>query len=195
MGNPTHASRSITAAGLARLLASLDADRERAALHYERLRWALIKFFDWRGAWPPDECADETLDRLARKLEEGTNIADVDDYAHGIARLVWLEWQRKPRSAPADALVDLPQSPPNDTADDDRLHRCLDVCLDAVPADARSLLLGYYEGERRAKILNRQRLAADLGLSDAALRSRIHRLRDSLERCVRECMTRAEREP
>jgi hypothetical protein len=66
--------RSITAAALARLLARLDPDAERAPLEFERLRRALIRFFDWRGAWPPDECADETLDRLARNPVDGGSI-------------------------------------------------------------------------------------------------------------------------
>ncbi len=87
--------RSITAEGLARLLVRLHADAEQAGQEYERLRRALVKFFDWRGVPAPDECADETIDRLARKLDE-TIVADVRHYAHGIARLVLLERRRQP---------------------------------------------------------------------------------------------------
>ena len=54
-----------------------------------------MKFFDWRGGWPPDECADETLDRLARKLEEVV-VDNIRQYARGIARLVLLERRRQP---------------------------------------------------------------------------------------------------
>ena len=43
-------SRSITAEGLARLLARLHADVGQAGQEYERLRRALVKFFDWRGS-------------------------------------------------------------------------------------------------------------------------------------------------
>jgi hypothetical protein len=88
--------RTITAAGLALLLGRLDSDTERAALEYERLRRTLVRFFDWRGISPPDECADETLDRLARRLEEATRIDDVRSYAYGIARIVLLERRRRP---------------------------------------------------------------------------------------------------
>src|SRR5215470_727602 len=62
-------TQSITKADLVRLLARLTADEERAAREYERLRRTPIKFFDERGVCPPDECADQTLDRLARKLQ------------------------------------------------------------------------------------------------------------------------------
>ncbi|MGH9330319.1 MAG: RNA polymerase sigma factor, partial [Vicinamibacterales bacterium] len=66
MGNrPPVAGRGTASAGFARLLERLDPDPDRAAAAYERLRAALEKFFDWHGAWPPEECADETLDRLA----------------------------------------------------------------------------------------------------------------------------------
>src|SRR4249919_1835401 len=69
--------RTITAGRFAGLLARLDPDPDRAAAEYERLRRALGKFFDWRGHPAPDECADETLDRLARKLGD-TAVGDVD---------------------------------------------------------------------------------------------------------------------
>src|SRR5688500_595493 len=98
--------RSITAAGLAGLLARLHPDADRAAEEDERLRRALVKCFDWRGGWPPDDCADETLDRLARRLEEDTSVADVRNYAHGIARLVLLERRRRPEFASTDGAED-----------------------------------------------------------------------------------------
>jgi DNA-directed RNA polymerase specialized sigma24 family protein len=185
----TDNDRSITASGLARLLARLDPDAERAGLEYERLRRALVKFFDWRGAWPPEECADDTLDRLARKLEE-TVVEDVQHYARGIARLVLLERRRQPAVSPLDREFELASAPaaPSDE-EDDRVRDCLDHCLADAPSDGRSLVLQYYEGERGDKIANRRRLAWALGLSENALRSRVQRLRDRLESCVRACVS------
>ena len=60
-----------TATALERLLARLDADADRAAEAYEVLRQTLTRFFDWRGAHFPDECADEAINRLARRLDAG----------------------------------------------------------------------------------------------------------------------------
>src|SRR5699024_6433909 len=51
--------RTLSAVGFARLLGRLHSDPDIAAQEYERLRRTLVKFFDWRGAWPPEECADE----------------------------------------------------------------------------------------------------------------------------------------
>jgi DNA-directed RNA polymerase specialized sigma24 family protein len=182
-------NRSITAAGLARLLARLDPDSERAALEYERLHRTLVKFFDWRGAWPPEECADEALDRLARKLEQMT-VEDVRSYAYGIARLVLLERRRQPALSSIDGEVELSsvQAAPSDD-EDERLHHCFDQCLEDFPLDHRSLVLEYYQGEGGDKIFNRRQLAATLGLSENALRSRVQRLRDRLERCVQTCVS------
>ncbi len=180
--------RTISAAGLALLLARLDPDRDRAALEYEHLRRTLIRFFDWRGTWPPDECADETLDRLARRLEGATVIEDLRSYAYGIARMVLLERRRQPTFDPLPVEAEMPDRATGSTPDGEderqRVRDAFDRCLAEMPADHQALLLRYYEGERRTKIANRRRLADGLGLSEGALRSRVQRLRDRLERCI-----------
>ena len=77
------------------------------------------------------------------------------------------------------------------TDDVNERHGCLDRCLDELQLDDRTLVLDYYAGERAEKIANRRRLAAGLGVSDNALRSRVQRLRERLEVCVRECLAHA----
>ena len=179
---------SLTAEGLSRLLERLHPDPDEAARAYEQLRRTLVRFFEWRGAWPPDECADVTIDRLGRRLEEDTAIEDVRQYAHGIARLVLLERQRRPPTTSIDDLGRLPVQPAADD-DGDRVRECFERCLGDVPGDGRSLLLAYYQGERAVKIANRRQLASSLGLSDNALRSRVQRLRDRLEHCIGNCLS------
>jgi DNA-directed RNA polymerase specialized sigma24 family protein len=174
---------------LDRLLARLDSDAEQAAAEYERLRRALVKFFDWRGAWPADECADEVLDRLMQRLADHQPVDDVRAFAYGIARIVLLERRRMPQTFPIDAATELVAATVA-AEEPSGLFECFDSCLAAMTQDRRVLIVGYYEGEGRNKIANRRRLARDLGLSDAALRSRVQRLRDSLERCVEECTRR-----
>ena len=179
----------LTATGLERLLVRLDSDPTRAAEAYETLRLSLTRFFDWRGAHFPDECADEALNRLTRRLDEGADIADLHGFALGIARLVLLEQARSPQLR-QDELDEqrIGPAPPVDRETDARLHDCLESCLAALPADARRLILEYYQDQRRQKIDRRVRLATELGLSANALRSRVQRVRDRLERCVRSCL-------
>jgi DNA-directed RNA polymerase specialized sigma24 family protein len=188
----TDAARSITAAGLARLLARLDADPDRAAAEYQRLRLTLVKFFDWRGAWPPDECADETLDRLVVKLEGDTSVEDVRRYAHGIARLVLLERLREQAQHPIGEYPDLSQLRAPSPAASGSLHDCFERCLASLSAENQAQILAYYSAEGRTKIDNRRRLARAAGVSDSALRSRMQRVRNRLERCTARCAAAAD---
>lgn len=183
---PSGTRGPLTADGFARLLERLHPDTEQAAHEYERLRRGLVKFFDWRGIWPPDECADDVLDRFARKVEV-TAVQDVSKYIYGIARLVALERRRGPSFASLDDAPASVLATPPATDDRNPLHDCFERCLATLPEDGRSLLLRYYEGERSSKIENRRRLAALLGVTDNALRSRVQRLRERLERCMQDC--------
>jgi DNA-directed RNA polymerase specialized sigma24 family protein len=178
----------LTASALERLLARLDADPGRAAEAYEALRLSLTRFFDWRGAHFPDECADETMNRLARRLDEGSEVTDLRAFALGIGRLVLLEYARSPQVR-QDELDEqrIGPVPSLERDPDPRLHECLESCLASLPADARTLILEYYRDQRRQKIDRRVHLAGQLGLSASALRSRAQRVRDRLERCVRAC--------
>src|SRR5512134_1992159 len=85
-----------------RLLASLDADRERAGERYEDLRRTLVRFFEWRGAPFPEDHADETFDRVARRLDEGITIENLGGYCYNVARLIFLETLKNPDSRRTD---------------------------------------------------------------------------------------------
>jgi hypothetical protein len=97
----TSTSRSgwtLSEQALARFLACLDSDRDRAGEKFESLRVMLTRFFDWRGAYFPEECADEAMNRVIRKIDEGQSIEDVPTFCYGVARLVLLEKQMGSRS-------------------------------------------------------------------------------------------------
>ena len=181
------AGRGLSAATFASLLSRLGPDTESGGAAYEHLRRALVGFFTWRGAATPEECADETLDRLAVRLAEGVIVGDVPRFAHGIARLVLLEHWRRPdrRSVPLEDLGHEPAAPADRPDGDDARAQSLARCLDELPAEGRELLLRYYGGgDGRSRIDGRKRMAHALGLSENALRSRAQRLRDQLESCI-----------
>jgi DNA-directed RNA polymerase specialized sigma24 family protein len=182
---------TLTEESFARFLAFLAADAELAGQRYERLHLKLVKFFDWQGAHFPEDCADETLNRVVRKVEAGEVIRDVAAYCQGVARLVYLETLKHPDSKKVsldEVNVTALTATPADEADQ-RSH-CFADCLRQLPEESQQLILNYYKEEKRSKIDNRQALADRLGIPLNALRSRAQRVRDKLESCVNRCMKR-----
>jgi RNA polymerase sigma factor (sigma-70 family) len=180
---------TLTAEAFAKLLACLDPHPDRAGEKYETIRQTLVKFFDWRGAHFPEDCADETLNRVTRKIDEGETIKDVPTYCHGVARMVFLETLKSPdrRRTDFEELPPLAIAAP-EPEDPDPRQECFHRCLHALPEDSRRLILQYYQDEKRTKINNRQALAERLGIPLNALRNRAQRVRDKLENCVQQCL-------
>jgi DNA-directed RNA polymerase specialized sigma24 family protein len=179
---------SLTRQALGRLLERLDPDPEAAGRAYEALRMRLLDYFDWKGAHRPEVAADETLDRLARRLEEGEAVERVEAYAHGVARLVLLEHLRlqlREQRASA-AMAHQPAGAP--PADEEARIACLTRCLERLPPEDRALIVAYYEGAGRSHLEGRKDLATRLGIGYATLKTRAHRLRLRLETCLRECL-------
>src|SRR5262245_34248228 len=170
----------------ATLLARLDPDRTRAGERYEDLRRTLVRFFEWRGGPFPEEHADETFDRVARRLSEGIDVKNIGGYCYNVGRLVLMEALKGPdrRRAPLDAID--PRAVDGTAAQLDRESRftCLDACLAALPAEGRDLIVMYYADDRAARIAGRRAMAERLGIRPEALANRAQRLRDKLEACV-----------
>jgi len=184
--------RELTAQAFSRLLERLGDDEDQAAKNYEDLRHTLIRSFEWRGAPFPEEHADETLNRLARKLDEGVEIRNLSDYTYTVARLVWLEALKgnQKRRAPLDEIDHEPVAldASRETAEKEVRLTCLDDCLDALPRENRDLIMEYYVDEKRGRIDRRRVLAERLGLRRDALANRAQRLRDKLEQCITRCL-------
>ncbi|MGH9835290.1 MAG: sigma-70 family RNA polymerase sigma factor [Blastocatellia bacterium] len=182
---------TLTGEAFAKFLACLDPDPDCAGEKYENLRLTLIKFFDWRGAHFPEECADETINRVVRKLDGGDVLRDVETYCLGVARMVFLETLKRPehRRVGLDEAPDIaaPVSSGSEDEEEDEQRRCFNHCLRELPPESRQLILLYYQDERREKINNRQAMADRLGIPLNALRSRVQRIRDRLERCAEQC--------
>ena len=183
----TRADR-LTREGLDALLTSLHPDREGAGARYEALRAKLIRLFACRGCPAPVELTDETLDRVGRTLSGRRELSgELGGFVHGVAQNVLREWWR--RRPAAAAVVDLEglASPPAPEAEapDERRLRCLEACLDALPAEERDLILRYYRSDERVLIGTRRELARRLGIGMNALRIRAHRIRLRLEDSLR----------
>lgn len=178
----------LTGDALRRLLACLDEDAEVAGEKYEVIRRKLVKYFDWRGSHFPEECADETINRIIRKLESGESIRDIPTYSVGIARMVFLETLKKADHAQVSLDDMVAVAAPSLQNEENAQESCFERCLSKLPIESQRLILEYYQNERRRKINNRQAMADSLGLPLNALRSRVQRIRDKLEQCVNKCV-------
>jgi DNA-directed RNA polymerase specialized sigma24 family protein len=182
---------TLTEESFARLLACLAPDAEQAGELYSKLHLKLVKFFDWHGAPFPEECADETLNRVARKVDSGEEIRDLTSYCQGVARLVLLETLRHPdnKKVNLDELVSVAARDP-EIEELDARRQCFANCLGELPAESQRLILAYYRDEKRDKIDNRLALAKELCIPLNALRSRAQRVRKKVEECVHRCLRR-----
>jgi RNA polymerase sigma factor (sigma-70 family) len=181
---------TLTQAALDSLLTWLDPDREKAGERYEAIRTRLIKIFTCRGCPEAEDLADETINRVTSKLGELTEGYQGDPalFFYGVAKMVRHEYERRKfkRASQAEA----PPTPPEEEEETGDERDCLEMCMRALPAAQRTIVVEYYRGEKRAKINNRKRLAREFGIAINALRIRAHRIRAALQGCVEECVER-----
>ena len=169
-----------------RLLAWLDPDVEQAGQKYEDIRRKLIRIFASRGSWAAEELADETIDRVGKKVADlaADYVGDPSLYFFGVANRVFLEWRRKSTTLPL-----APPPLPDFAEQKEREDQCLSRCMANLPPPQRHLLLDYYREEKQAKINRRKALAVELDLTDNALKIKVFRLRVTLQECLLHCLT------
>jgi RNA polymerase sigma factor (sigma-70 family) len=178
----------------------LDEGVDSGGERYLEMRRRLARYFDRRNCSSPDDLADETLNRVARKLDEKGEIVGVSPahYCYIVAKFVFLEFGRRSEhnqtsldgalgSGLVMASLAVPARREVDVVAKEKLFDCLERCLEKLPPEDRELILDYYRGEQRAKIERRSELAARFGLTLNALSIRACRIRSKLESCVSTC--------
>ena len=178
------------------MLAWLDDGTESHGERYLEMRRRLVSYFDRRNRPAADELADETLNRVARTLEQGGVIATRPParYCYIIAKFVLFEDLRRERRHVAldETTISVDRrSFVADLAEDDALREqrldCLDRCLELLEPQQRKLIVEYYRDTGRQKIERRRALADRLGISMNALAIRASRIRDTLLTHMAEC--------
>ena len=180
-----------------RLLQWLDQGSDSQGQRYVEIRARLVAYFERRNCPAPNDLADETLNRVAIRLQEQGSIDDIGPahYCYIVARFVLLESLRQ-RERESTALSDMSAGVQvTDTSDAaamerERIMACLEGCLAASSATDRELIREYYRTDQGSTKEQRRRLAHLLGLTPNALAIRAWRLRQRLERCVQECQER-----
>lgn len=174
---------SLSPSDFERLLAWLDDDRERAGLEYEKIRRRLTTILAARGCRIPEELADETIDRVSRRVVdiEATYQGNKLLYFLGVANNVHHEYLKRPA---------LPmQSPVMTDMDEEETYDCMEGCLGKLTERSQHLIRQYYAEDRRAKISLRKSLAEQLGITSNALRARALRIREGLQNCIERCLS------
>jgi len=209
---PTHPSREydvsgkkkdrvLTQSAFRRLLVWFDEGTNSGGQKYEDLRRKLILYFDRRNCLSPEDLADETLNRVARRLEEAGSITNIEPakFCFIKAREVLLEYWRNPERnrielddpkapTPAARNTSAAGNPNFQWEEKEKGLECLDQCLQRLEPEDRDLIIRYYYGEKRIKIDNHQKMARQLGISDKTLALRALRIRKRLEVCVNKCI-------
>jgi DNA-directed RNA polymerase specialized sigma24 family protein len=188
-----------TESSFQKFLRWLDEGVDSRGEKYLEMRRRLVAYFDRKNSPSADELADETLARVAQKLEEKGQITDLSPahYCYITAKFVFLESVRAAKrsqtgleeiTAAAQYLEatssTLQKLPPEDQ---ERRFTCLDLCLKKLSATDSELILAYYQGEQQEKIQRRRQLSEKMGLSSNALSIRACRIRSKVETCVKEC--------
>jgi DNA-directed RNA polymerase specialized sigma24 family protein len=167
------------------LLEWLDADRDKAGRRYEVIRGGLIRIFASQGLTDAEHYADETVDRVVKRLPDIRDgyVDDPAKYFRGVARNIIREAHRR-KEIPTDKLPEcLPLKPGNrDMAD------CLAQCLKLLPPDKRDLILDYHLYDGRDKVEHHRQMARELSITVGALRTRAHHMRVALEECILNCI-------
>ncbi len=188
-----HGKWSLTKEAYDKLLACFSPDEEEASKQLLIAYLKLIRFFEWHACDSPDLCADKTIDRAARRIDEGERIDNLMGYLNGIANYVFRETVKERQRAPLplESTDRHPFEPPEEDEEREARLRCLDACLEELQPEDRVVILGYYQEEKRAKINFRKQMADRLGVGLNALRIRAFRIRTRIEECVIRCLSQA----
>jgi DNA-directed RNA polymerase specialized sigma24 family protein len=192
---------TLSQAGFSSFLGWLDQGSDSGGESYLEMRRRLVSYFDRKNCRLPDELADETLNRVARRLEEEGSITDTTPahYCYIVAKFVFLEYLRRQErgqvsldelSSSSGAEPAAASSSRDEIDREERRLDCLDRCLRSLEKPNRELIVEYYRGEQRTKIEARRGLAERFGITANALSIRACRIRGRLEDCVGECMNR-----
>jgi DNA-directed RNA polymerase specialized sigma24 family protein len=177
----------MTSESLEQLLLWLDPNRDSGGNLYEQIRSRLIRIFVYRGFVEADEMADETFNRVSRKATwlRANYKGDPFHYFKKVADYICMEYGKKRTDPLPDVLPDWK----DEVDESEPVHNCLDRCMiEKLSPGERYMVIQYFEGDGHTKIVNRQKLAKELGITLNTLRIRIHRLCRVLRKCVDDCL-------
>lgn len=168
-----------------KLLAWLGPDPDKAASQYTLIQTRLTKVFAARGCVDPETLGQEVLNRVSVRIE--TVVKNYPEplrcclgFVDNVHREYLREEQMKARAV----------KPPDQRSADEleKEDRCLEQCLNTLAVVERDILERYFKGEKRIRIENRKKLAAELAKTSNALRIQAFKLRKEMNECLLNCL-------
>ena len=184
-------NRELTEDSLNLFLKWIAPDPDSAGSSYEAIRRRLIALFVRGGCACSEDLADKTIDRVIARLPAiidsytGEPVAYLLKVAHHL-HLEYLEKQPAPLSS---LPPDKPLAAQDTAREEEQAYECLEKCLKTLTPKNQELVIAYYQQEKRAKIDFRKKLARQTGIAVNALRIRMHRTREYLQKCILECLS------
>jgi RNA polymerase sigma factor (sigma-70 family) len=187
-----------------KLLSLFDSDSLIAEEKLLRMRKKLILYFSRElhsSADDSEDCADETIIRVIKKLSEGVEITNeietdgIERYIFGVAKFVKMEFWRRQKFESIDDFTtdaktsDNPEIEIFELWEQEEILSCYRKCLAEFNDAEQNLFGSYYNpppGEKPKDA--RENLAELLGLSRPILKKRAFRLRERLEACMKNCL-------
>lgn len=176
----------ITPTNFNRLLRWLDEDKTLAAEKYKKIHRRLVQMFLARGAYPAEDLADQTFDRVIKRLPDIIDSYEGDPapYIFRTARNICFEFVKKPKHEPLPEMLAAPET----EATENIYQTCLKMCLEKLSAEQRQLFVDYFLFENEKKSEHHEEMSRRLGITINYLRTKIYRIRMNLEKCVGECV-------
>jgi len=187
-----------------KLLSLFDDDPLIAEEKLLRMRKKLILYFsrELHSTFQDnEECADETIFRVIKKLDEGVEITNevetegIEKYTFTVARYVKMEFWRRQKTEPLEdetsdvSDTDDPLNKLIEKWDEEKILFCYRECRSEFSDSDRVLFDGYYITPPGVMPKDaREKLAVILGLSRPILKKRAFRLREKLEVCMKKCL-------
>ena len=173
-----------------KLLAWLNPNREEAAEIYNRIQTRLIKIFSAHGCADPEDLTNQTFDIVLLKIDwlKENYVGEPILYFCAVARNLVKEDYRNRTTARVVPTANPSVGPVDEDTESDLLYQCLDQCMEKFSKQGQRLLVSYYEEKGNEKIINRRKLAAELGITLTALRLRVFHMRGQLKLCIEICL-------
>lgn len=188
-------SFTITKRDFDNLLLWFAADRVEAGEKYEEIHAGLVRFFQIRGCADPLALTDETLNRVAKKLPTDKIARDKVpiQYIYGFALNVYREYLRLDikHEVQLDTSLPLNQLKTLKVEDNERKDLfCLEKCLEKTSAEDKEIIFNYYGEEKNAKADIRKKMAENLNISMKGLHTKVHRIKNNLRKCIKNCINK-----